>query len=48
VLVAAFALVVIGIVLVRVVSWPDSNHRSAVEVVSNAGVPGDATPGTSP
>jgi hypothetical protein len=47
-LVAAFALLAVGIVLVMVVSWPDSNHRSAVEVVSNAGIPVDATPGPSP
>jgi hypothetical protein len=47
-LVAAFALVAVAIGLVFVVSWPDGNHRSAVEVVRNAGVPADVSPGPAP
>jgi hypothetical protein len=43
-----FAVVAAVIVLVFVISWPDANHRSAVEVVRNAGIPTQTTPGPPP
>jgi hypothetical protein len=47
-IVAGFVVVAVVVALVFVVAWPDGNHRSAVEVVRNAGVPAGATPGPAP
>jgi hypothetical protein len=40
--------VVAAIVLIFFAPWPDANHRSAVDVARNAGVPTSVLPGPKP